>query len=301
MFFVNYRRLFFGLSVILLVGSLASLVFYGLNFSPDFVGGAILEVEYAPSKPDLNEIRDEVNKLDLGTVSVQQIGEQGYVLKLRDLSEAERQTLVTKLNQLTPAGSQFVERQFSSVGPTLGRELARKGIIAIILVLLLILLYIALVFRKVSRPVSSWVYGLVAVVTMFHDAIIPIGIFAVLGKSWGIEVDALSLTALLTILGLSVNDKIVALDRIRENVRSQRKEDFSVTVGRSLDETLGRSINTSLTILLVLVAIVLFGSDSTRYFALAMAVGMLVATYSSIFIAAPLLVSWNNWTSKGKK
>lgn len=298
MFFVNHRRLFFALSVILLVGSLVCLVLFGLKLSPDFTGGAILEIDYRPSKPELTQLRGEVEKLKLGAISIQAIGEQGYILRSRDLTEPERQILVTRLEKITPAGSKFSEKRFSSVGPTLGRELARKGIIAIVLVLILILLYIALVFRRASRPVSSWIYGLVAVVTMFHDAIIPIGVFVLLGKYLGVEIDALSLTALLTILGLSVNDKIVALDRIRENVHSQRKEDFSVTVGRSLDETLARSINTSLTILLVLVAIVWFGGDSTRYFALAMAIGMLVATYSSIFIAAPLLVVWNNRQAK---
>lgn len=292
MFFVKYRRWFFALSALLLLGSVFCLVFLGLNFGPDFTGGAVLEITYLPDKPALPLVRDAVAKLNLGTIAVQEIGAQGYVFRSRALAETERQTLLNRLRQLTPAKSEMTEKRFNSVGPTLGRELARKGIIAIVIVILLILFYIALVFHKVSRPVSSWVYGLVAVLTMFHDTLIPVGIFSLLGKFWGVEIDALSLTALLTILGLSVNDKIVALDRIRENVRGRGANDFPATVGRSLDETLARSINTSLTILLVLIAIVIFGGDSTRYFALAMALGMLVATYSSIFIAAPLLVTW---------
>ena len=299
MFIVNHRKIFFTLSLILVLASVLTLISYGLNLGTDFTGGSILEVSYQGSRPEAEAIRAPLNKLDLGPIAVSLAGEQDVVIRSTTLTEAEHLTVLKSL----PFASAIdqpppTEKRFSSIGPALGQELVRKGVIAIILVIILILIYIAFVFRATN---NSWVYGIVVIITMIHDVIIPTGIFAWLGFYYGVEIDSLFLTAFLTILGLSVNDKIVALDRIRENLRrKQSGETFAETVGRSLSETLTRSVNTSLTVLFVLVAIFFLGSESTKYFALALALGMIVATYSSVFIAAPLLVVWQKLSGRVK-
>ena len=305
MFIVNNRRWFFALSAILVIGSIFALFNYDLKLSTDFTGGSILEVEYVPTRPTLEGLEGVLKNAEVGESTIQAVGETSYLIRLRTLTETEHAKLLADLKTLEPK-SELTEKRFSSVGPVLGRELFRKGIVSLIVVAILILIYAAIVFRKVSHGgknhrdgVSSWAYGAVAIITMVHDVLIPTGIFVMLGVYWGVEIDALFLTAFLTILGLSVNDKIVALDRIRENLSRQASaETFAETVGRSLRETMARSINTSITVIAVLLIIVIFGAATTRYFALAMALGMIVATYSSIFIAAPLLVAWNNRKQK---
>lgn len=293
MFIVKYRFVFFLISTFLVLGSVFSLYKFGLNLGTDFTGGSILEVEYQGVRPSIDQIKETVFKVEesVGPISVQPTGQLGVIFRLKTINESEKSLI---LSSLTTNGASPVEKRFSSVGPTLGSELAKKGLISIVIVVIFILLYIAFVFRKVSRPVSSWFYGLVVILTMVHDVIIPTGVFAILGFYAGVPVDALFLTAFLTILGLSVNDKIVALDRIRENLQRKTQESFAEVVGRSLTETLTRSVNTSVTIIAVLLSVFFFGADSTKYFALAMAIGMIVATYSSIFIAAPLLVVIEN-------
>jgi preprotein translocase subunit SecF len=183
----------------------------------------------------------------------------------------------------------------------LGAELARKGMMALGLSVLFIIIYIAFAFRAVSRPVSSWKYGLIAIAALIHDVVIPTGVFAILGHFYGVEIDSLFLTALLTIFGLSISDTIVVFDRIRENLKKHRTEPFAETVGKSLEETFVRSLNTSLTVILALLALLLFGGQPTRYFALALTIGMIVGTYSSIFIASPLLVVWGKRSIPSKK
>ena len=190
------------------------------------------------------------------------------------------------------------EMSFNSIGPSVGQELTRKAILAIILVSLAIIFFIAFAFRKVSKPVSSWKYGIIAIVSLLHDVIIPIGLFVILSHFYGAEVDTLFVVAVLTILGLSVSDTIVIFDRIRENLRNQEsiaKINFSEIVGKSLDQSYVRSICTSLTVILVLLSLFFFGPVSTKYFALMLTAGMFFGTYSSIFLASPLLVCWKKW------
>ncbi len=301
MFVIKYKNLFFLLSTILIVGSLWSLGHYGLKLGTDFTGGSIIEVNYPIERPTAEAVRASLASINLGPISVQLAGEQGVIIRSKTLTDAEHLLVVKTLpsptlnNQLTPT-----ENRFSSIGPTIGQELARKGIIAMILVVVLIILFIAFAFRHVSRPVSSWKYGVVAFIALLHDLIIPTGVFSYLGAVRGFEADALFLTGLLTILGLSIHDTIVVFDRIRENLKKHVGLDFAETVGRSLSETFSRSINTSLTIILVLVIIFLYGAAATRDFSLLMAIGVLVGTYSSIFIASPLLVVWQKFSSRVK-
>ncbi|MBI2097375.1 MAG: protein translocase subunit SecF [Candidatus Vogelbacteria bacterium] len=301
MFIINHRKIFFLISGLLVLGAAAALVTYGLKLGTDFTGGTIMEVEYREARPELVLIKSQIDALALGQVSLQTIGERSILLRLRTITEDEHQTLGQTLGGL--------EKRYSSIGPAVGEELARKGIIAVIIVVGLIILYIAFVFRharptgssgRISKPVNSWKYGLIAILALIHDIAIPTGLMALLGRFYGVEADALFLTALLTILGLSVNDTIVVFDRIRENLKQQTGEKFDEVVGRSLNETIVRSINTSFTVILALLAIYFFGGASTKYFALVMAVGMFVGTYSSIFIASPLLVSWQKWGERVK-
>ena len=275
------------------------MVKFGLNLGIDFRGGTIVEVEYVGTRPELNAIRETVNGTGLGSIAVQPTGERGVIFRLKTISDQEKNDLIQTAG--LGATSSLIEKKFSSIGPSLGSELALKGIVAIGLVSLLIVLFIAFVFRQVSRPVASWKYGLIAITTLIHDIVIPTGVFAYLGAIHGTEIDALFLTALLTILGLSVNDTIVVFDRIRENLKLKISPHFEETVGISLSQTFTRSINTSLTVILILLALYFFGGSTTRNFALALTIGMIVGTYSSIFIASPLLVTWNNFSGRKLK
>jgi len=291
MFVIRHKNIFMGATLLLVLASLFTIFSYGLNLGIDFKGGSILELEYKDKVATVEEVKGALRALDLGEILVQPFGGQGVLLRLRDITEVEHNNI---LKALSPAE----EKRFSSIGPVLGSELKRKSFVGISLVVLGIVLYIAFAFRGVSHPVKSWKYGLVAVATLLHDVIVPTGFYALLGKLYGYEVDLLFVTSLLAILGFSIHDTIVVFDRIRENLKLAISKDFSQTVGVSISETMARSINTSLTTLLVLFSLYFFGGDSTRNFALVLSVGIVAGTYSSIFLASPLLVSIERWQKK---
>lgn len=250
-----------------------------------------MEIEYNQARPSLEEIDKSVVNLKLENLTFKPVGERGMIFRLKDINEEKHQEVLKALSDVT-------EKRFDSIGPVIGSELKRKSLIALGLVLAMIILYVAYAFRKVSRPVASWKYGLVAVVALIHDIAIPMGVFVVLGRFYGIEIDILFVTALLTILGFSVHDTIVVFDRIRENLKKFGSADFESTVEQSVKETIGRSINTSLTVALTLLAVFILGGESIKYFTLALLIGVVVGTYSSIFIASPLLVVWHKATSR---
>ena len=289
MFVVKNRKIFFSISAILVLLSIISMLVWGFNFGIDFTGGSILEVEYLTERPSPDEIKEVIN---IGEYLAQPTGDRGYIIRTKDLSEEERLSLISSLS--FGGNKEFQEKRFNTIGPVIGNELRQKALLSILLVVLAIILFIAFAFRKVSKPVSSWKYGLVAIVALIHDIIIPTGIFITLGALIGVEIDILFVTALLAILGFSVNDTIVVFDRVRENLRLneeyKRRESFEETIGKSLNQTYTRSINTSLTTLFVLLALFFLGGDSTRYFTLTLIIGVLAGTYSSIFLASPLLV-----------
>lgn len=293
-------KYFFILPALLTVLSLAALFTWGLKPGIDLVGGSLLQVEYPAGRPQVEAVRAAVanDKLGLGEVRVQPSGEFGYILRQRDLTVDEK----SKLEQPLSAMGTMQEVQFTSIGPSLGAELLRKAWIAIVLVVLCIIAFIAFAFRGVSKPVQSWKYGVVAIITLLHDIVVPVGLFALLGHTHGAEVDALFIVALLTILGISINDTIVVFDRIRENLRINnekgRHESFEHVVGHSIMQTLARSLNTSLTVIIVLAALYFVGPAATQNFALTLIVGMVAGTYSSIFLASPLLVAWEKWSKK---
>lgn len=292
MFIVNNRKFFFILSALLFVGSILSIYKYGFNLGIDFKGGTVLEVSYSANesgRPSLDSIKSEVEKLNLGGFSITPSGDVNYILKTRDITPEEK-TLV--MNALSKNGSiQLDEKRFNSVGPVVGNELKNKASFAIAVVIICILLFITFVFRKVSLPVASWKYGMVTIIALLHDVVIPTGVFVAWIHYRGGEIDLLFVTALLAILGYSVHDTIVVFDRVRENLKTNNRRPFIEVVGESVSQTIGRSINTSLTTFLSLIALYLVGGDSTKDFAFILLLGIIIGTYSSIFVASPLLVT----------
>lgn len=293
---IGNRKIFYAISGTLVLASVVSLAVFGLKFGLDFTGGTLAEIEFTETRPSNDEIAKAVESLDLGSVNIQPSGERGAILRLKDIDEATHQKVVSTINEKW----QMEEKRFESIGPTIGAELKRKAIFAIILAAALIVLYIAWAFRKVSWPVSSWKYGVCAIAALIHDVTIPTGVFSLLGYYRGVEVDGLFITALLTIMGFSVHDTIVVFDRVRENLKNAPKEKFEDTVNASVNQTISRSINTSLTVLLVLSAIYFFGGETIKNFALVLILGVSFGTYSSIFIASPLLVSWHLYRPRAK-
>ena len=291
-------KYFFILPVVAIILSLAALLAWGLKPGIDLAGGSLLQVSYSGERPTVDTVRATVSTLGFGEVRVQPTGEDGFLLRQRDLTNDEKISLENALGTL----GTMHEDQYNSVGPVIGAELLKKAWIAIVLVTLSTVLFISFAFRRVSKPISSWKYGVVAIITLMHDILIPAGLFALLGHFIGAEVDALFIVALLTILGISINDTIVIFDRIRENLalnaEHHKREEFDEVVGRSITQTIARSINTSLTVIIVLCALYFLGPDSTRAFALTLIVGMVAGTYSSIFLASPLLVVWEKFRKK---
>ncbi len=342
--FISKTKIWLTTSAALVVASIALLAVFGLKLGIDFTGGSLLEVKYIKERPEISAVKESLSGLEIGDISIQPVGEKGFILKLKEISEEKHQRVLFELSSIgqpensgenneskknqsaqamavTESGEEvpieigvekpdgevekkeeapkynnkvIEELRFDSIGPSIGQELKRKSISAIIIVLVVIVLYIAWSFRKVSKPVASWKYGMAAIVALFHDVLITLGIFALLGRFAGVEIDTAFIAAILTVLGYSVNDTIVVFDRIRENL-PRSEENFAGTVNTSLNQTIGRSINTSLTTLLVLLSIYFFGGETIRYFVLALVIGVISGTYSSIFLASPLLVVWEKW------
>ncbi|MBI4068393.1 protein translocase subunit SecF [Candidatus Kaiserbacteria bacterium] len=294
MLIVTYRKVFFTITGVLVAASLVALFVFGLHLSTDFTGGTLVDIHYDGGRPGAVALSDAIGQAGVKDFTVREAGENGFSLRAGNLTSEERQALTQTLSM----GGQnpvTIDR-LSEIGPTIGVELRNKSILAVSLVLLCILLFIAFAFRKVSRPVSSWGYGLIALITLVHNVLITLGFFALLGYLFGAQVDTLFVTAVLTVLGFSVHDTIVVFDRIRENLRRNQerngKEDFEITVGKSLNQTFVRSVNTSLTVVITLLALFFVGPASTQNFVLTLLAGIIAGTYSSLTLASPLLVVW---------
>lgn len=303
MYIVKHRNIFFALTALITLLALASLALYGLRLGTDFTGGTLVQVTYESGRPAPEALQQSLDKAGFRGYSLREANVNDYILRAGNLTLQERADLP---NTLSLGGKHPATiDQLTEVGPTIGLELRNKALIALGLVLLCILLFIAFAFRKVSQPVSSWVYGGIALVTLIHDVIVPVGFFAALGHFHGAQVDTLFVTAILTVLGFSIHDTIVVFDRTRENLRinhdKNRKEPFEEIAGRSLQQTFVRSINTSLTVLLTLLILYFIGPASTRDFALTLLVGIIAGAYSSIFLATPLLVQVEKWRKNRKK
>src|SRR3989344_5138322 len=287
---INHRKIFFVLSAALVLGSIFIMLGFGLNFGIDFKGGSSLEVSYASVRPDFDATKASLDSLNLGSYVLTPSGNLNYILKTRDITPAEKTTILGALS-MDPANL-AKEEQFNTLGPVVGTQLKNKALLAIAIVIICIVLFITFAFRKVSTPVASWKYGLATIIALAHDVIIPTGVFVTWSHFYGGQIDLLFVTALLAILGYSVHDTIVVFDRVRENLRiAPKNETFSETVGESVNQTFGRSINTSLTIFLALIALYFIGGASTKDFAFVLIIGIITGTYSSIFVASPLLVT----------
>ena len=284
-----------------MIGSVAALFVWGLNPSIDFKGGSILEINYKVVRPEIPMLNLALSPLSLGQ-SIRPTGDMGYIIRLKDISEEERVKVMTALS-LNGVNVPELKR-FDFVGPLLGREALSKSVLSVILVLIAIVLFVTFAFRKVSEPVASWKYGLITIFALLHDVLVPAGVFAFLGHFQGVEVDTLFVTALLVILGFSVHDTIVVFDRVRENLKhahvNRSKKTFAEIVGDSINQTFVRSINTSLTTVLSLLALYFVGPEITKHFSLTLLIGIIVGTYSSIFLGSPLLVTVEQWQRKFK-
>ncbi|MBU1178586.1 protein translocase subunit SecF [Patescibacteria group bacterium] len=287
---IKKRKIWFGLSGVLIVASLVALVVFGLNLGIDFKGGSLTELEFADSRPEKAELEKAVTDFGLKDISVQTTEDKGYIVRTETIDEVKHQLLLQNLQEKY---SRVEEIRYESIGPTIGNELKGKAIYALVMVIVAIVLYIAYAFRKVSVSISSWKFGLCAIVALFHDVIVVLGIFALLGKFAGVQIDSLFVVALLTVLGYSVNDTIVVFDRVRYNIIKSTSKSLEDTVEQGVNQTLVRSLNTSITTLLVLSALYLFGGATISWFILALIAGVVAGTYSSIFVASPLLVAWS--------
>lgn len=285
---IKHRKIWYALSGTTIIASIVALFVFGLNFGIDFTGGSLVELQFQ-TVPSNDDLRATLVAAGHDHNTIQTSADNEDLVRLDSLDEAGHQALLTALKAAYP---DVTELKFDSIGPSVGAELRTRAIEGIVITLVLIALYVSWSFRKVSAPVASWKYALITDFTAFHDVIIPVGVFSVLGHFMGWQVDTGFVAAVLTILGYSINDTIVVLDRTRENLTRHVGSDFEDTVEKSVQQTKMRSFNTSFTVILSLAAIFLFGGESTRPFALALLIGVAVGTYSSIFIASPMLVTW---------
>lgn len=294
---IKYRKVAYVFSGLVIVACLVAVFVWGFRWGTDFTGGSLVELKFIIERPEAGALAERLGE-EFGRVGIQPIGEKSVIFRQRDLSDAEHQKFLAKIAGTADYKAVFEEARFDSIGPVIGAELKRKSVTAITLVLIMIVVFITYAFWGVSHPVASWKYGMAAIIALAHDVIVSMGVFSVLGHYYGVEVDTLFVTALLTILGFSVHDTIVVFDRIRENLKRYGKRAYDEIVGESLHQTIGRSLATSFVIVLVLFTLFFYGAASTKYFALALIIGMISGTYSSIFVASPLLVTWHKWQNR---
>ncbi len=291
----------FGVSALLMVLSVVALLLYGLNLGVDFRGGSVMELQFK-ERPTSESITATLTGLAIPALkdaTVNLAGSQGVIIKSAPLTEPEHQKVLAAMKSAFPSAG-MTETRFDSVGPAIGTELKHASVWAIIVSLLAIALYIAIVFRAMARTMSWWVMSVATMVALAHDVLLPLGVFALLGHYRGVEISAVFVAAILTIMGYSISDTVVVFDRVRENIiRGKLAKDatFAQVVHQSIMQTLVRSINTNITTLLSLVAIYFFGGQSIRAFALALIIGIFSGAYSSIFVAAPILV----WFGQGRR
>lgn len=295
---IKLRPVWFTISAVTIGLSIVFLATWGLKQGIEFTGGSLLALRF-PSRPTVTEATQVIQSdstLNVGSVIAQPVGGDEMQFRLRNISEKEHQAVVALFTEKYPG---VTEQRFDAIGPVLGEELRKKSVQGLIITMLAILGYIAYVFRKVSAPVESWKYGVVTIITALHDIIIPIGVFVFLGRFYGTEINTPFIAAILTVMGYSVTDTIVVLDRVRENLQKMTGS-FESIVAASLRQTYLRSFNTSVTTLLTLFAIFFFGGKSLHDFTLTLIIGIITGTYSSIFIASPLLVTIEGWSRRKK-
>jgi len=292
---VGKKYFYFLLSLIIMVPGIVSWIIFGLPLGIDFTGGTLWEIKFE-KLPKIEEFSSLLKTENQEVFSIQP-ADKSLILRLKEIDQAKKEETKKVIEQKF---GKIEELRFETVGPVISRELTRKAFIAIALASIAIVLYISWSFREVPKPASSFRFGICAILALLHDVFVVVGSFAILGKFFQASVDSLFVTALLTIIGFSVHDTIVVFDRIRENLKKFGSYTFSQTVNYSILQTLGRSLSTSLTVVFVLTSLLLFGGETIRWFVIALLIGIISGTYSSIFTASPLLVLWQEILEKRK-
>lgn len=297
---IKHRRLYYLISILLIVPGIISLALYGLKLSIDFTGGS--RMTFVSTKSISNETVERAKEIfqeEKILIATTQQSEKALIIRTESIDKKGNAAIIKKIKaEKLP----LTEESFETVGPTIGNETTLNAVKSTVIATLLIVLYIAFSFRKVPKPASSWKFGVCTVIALLHDVLVVIGIFSILGHFAGVEVDSLFVTAVLTVIGFSVHDTIVVFDRVRENLLRVSGQPFEKIVNDSILQTLNRSLNTSLTAILVLFTLLLFGGGTTHWFVFALLIGIASGTYSSIFNAAPLLVTWHQFDARrGKK
>lgn len=293
---IKYKKIYFAISLLVIIPGLISLILWGLNLSIDFTGGSRLTLTY-PNKVSTQQVSQVRSGLSSQKAKIYEVTTSSSQIFARtsDMTQAQDTSFINSLKAQNPNVKQD---EFETIGPTIGKETTINAVKAVGLSALMIVLYISYIFRKVPRPASSIRFGVSTIIALLHDVLVVLGVFSLLGHFFRVEVDSLFITAVLTVIGFSVHDTIVVFDRIRENLTKYGSSSFSKVVNDSILQTLGRSLNTSLTVVLVLFALLIFGGESIRWFVVALLVGVISGTYSSIFNAAPILVVWHELSQK---
>lgn len=296
---IKKKNWYFLISFLLIVPGVISLVLWGLNLSIDFTGGSRTTLLFPKTvtEQNINQVKTVFTQEKIEVVTVQ-TADKRLIIRTKPLSEKEDAKV---LDVLKKKMENVKQDEFETIGPVIGKELTVNAVKAIVFASILIVLYIAWSFRQVPKPVSSWRFGVCTIIALLHDVLVLIGLFSLLGHFYNIEIDNLFVTAVLTVVGFSVHDTIVVFDRIRENLKRTIGHPFAQVVNDSILQTLVRSLNTSLTAVLVLLTLLIFGGESIRWFVVALLIGIISGTYSSIFNAAPLLVLWDELDAKRRK
>jgi len=299
MIIATHRKIFFALSGLLSLIAIILLITRPPHLGTDFSGGTLLEIT-APNGISIDAVKESLADTPAADASIRTSGERGISIRSRVLTESDKQKILNNIQE--KLAEEIAVTRATTIGPSISSSLTRKAIYGVLWAIIAIVLFIAFAFRKVSKPVSSWKYGLAAIIALAHDVLISVGFYTVLSIIRGAEIDILFVSAVLAVLGYSVHDTIVVFDRIRERLRTNEerhnRENFVETVGRSIRETMGRSINTSLTIFLTLLALVIWGPTITANFALVLLFGVIIGTYSSVCLASPLLIAFSVKTEK---
>lgn len=295
---IGKRKIYFLISLLIIIPGIISLAVYGLKLSIDFTGGSLLELEVKEADKALekNELKKIVAEQNIEISSLAISGKNSFIIRMKPIDKEANNKIQQAFSQAL--NSEVKEVRFETVGPTIGKELTRKAVLAVIVASIAIIFYLAWAFRNLPKEISSWHFGAAAIIALIHDVLILVGTYSLLGHFFGVEIDALFITALLTVMGFSVHDSIVVFDRIRENLHRMGNAPFAQVVNESMIQTLGRSLTTSLTVLFTLFALILFTGESLRWFLVALLIGIITGTYSSIFNASPILVVWHQWKNK---
>ena len=298
--FLKHKNIFLIFSLVIMIACAALMVIWPLKPSIELTGGSVLELKYEGDRPSSQTIQEKLKDLKLQDVIIQQVDDKGVVIRMQSDSEDIHQNVIQALNDT----GKFEEMSFEKIGPVVGKELSQKTFFLVAASLLAMLVYIAIAFKNVPGPINSWMYGAASFLMLAHDVLVPLGVFSVLGHFYGTQITIPVITALLTVVGYAINNVIVVYDRSRENLLRARNANFAEVANLSINQTLSRQINTSLAVLFPLFAMYFLSGAALKYFSLALILGIITGTYSSIFLATPILVAWLNFRSKksnGKK